>query len=105
MTSMGRDRRELPLAGAPPLEGGRGGQQADPRGVSKKIKQKKKREAPRADRAPLPWYICKRCKNRVLSFKKCRVIHYKKCPPYNDEQHIFDSAISSIFPDSEIQKS
>lgn len=104
------DRREGLGEASPPLRGGgdSAAQQAEsPRGVigQKKIKKNARGGASAPDRAPLPWYVCKRCSKRVLSYKKCRVQHYKKCPPYNDNDKVADSVISSIFSSGEIQKS
>jgi hypothetical protein len=37
------------------------------------------------------WYKCKRCGQWVLSWKRARGIHNKKCPPENDPNVVFDS--------------
>jgi len=79
---------------SPPLRGG--GRRRRPRGVSKKKKKKIVRDDARKRDSSLPWYRCKRCNEFVLSYKKCRAAHYKKCPPYEDDQKVFDSVMDSL---------
>jgi len=50
-------------------------------------------------KTPLPWFKCARCGRMVLSYKKTRGIHNKKCPPWADldtyQQNLFDNIIDS----------
>jgi hypothetical protein len=80
------DRREVVGDQSPPLGGGL----PRTRGSGGGLKNS------RAQRAPLPWYICKRCTKRVLSYKKTRGYHNKKCPPHDDADQIMDSVIDSL---------
>lgn len=69
--------------GTPPAQGGEGGSGGTP-------------PVKTAAHAPLRWYVCKRCGSSVLSFKRTRAIHNKKCPPYVDKNLQFDSVIDSL---------
>jgi len=47
---------------------------------------------------PLRWYRCKRCTEYVLSFKRARGIHNKKCPPNRDPVEILAQIVFHTDP-------
>jgi len=80
------ERSEGVVDTCPPLGGGGSGT-PEPRGGVKK-------NSSRAAR-PLRWFQCARCGKMVLSFKKTRGIHNKKCPPHNDPVNILGSIVGA----------
>jgi len=93
--SLGPERSEDVGDGSPPLRGGDKRTRLS-RGVwGSGAKPPLKKETETESR-PLPWYKCKRCQKSVLSYKKCRAAHNKKCPPWRNNNVVFDSAIDSL---------
>lgn len=77
-----RERSELRRrSSAPPLGGD--DERSEERGGSQKDAAE-----------PLRWYLCVRCHKYVLSFKRTRGVHNKKCPPWNDPVDVLASLIN-----------